>query len=605
MSGNKQRWTVLRQTFRSLFIAFCAIELSNISAGLIDGLIVSRFLGSGAMAASGIAYPIFSISGILGGLFSMGIQSVCAGELGKGNISEVSRIFSAVIYLGTFISVICAGGIVFFAGKLAMVLGATGGGASLANEAAAYLKGIGIGFPALVMIPVLCTALQLDDGRKRVLKSALVYGIFNIVFDIAAVRIGLGMFGVGLSTATAQYFQLCYLLLHFRRTDRILKFVPFRIGVRELMKLLMLGRGKAVKRVGNVLKPILVNKLIIFYGGAAAMSAMAVQNSLMDFVFFLEVGLTDTTSLLISVLFGEMDDEAISEEGKLVHRYVLMLLCPVAIVLLLFAGKAAAIYIQNDGELLRVTVFAIRILAIEIPFAALIRVRIAYLEAIEKTDLTQLLMLLSILVYTILGAVVLGSVFGIRGVLCCFLASDILSLLTVWMYNVIKSGKLIPSVSDYLALPSGFHIEPWNVISLNIRNRRDITPVARQIEFFCSGHEIDRMKGYEVAVCFEELAGNIIEYGFPACKKKPGIELRVVYTEKELIMRIKDNCPMFDVERSMAKRAEITDGDPKIGLGMRILRSMAEHITYVHSLEMNNVLIRFQIQEREREIYIV
>ena len=58
------RWVVLDQSFFALFLTFSLIELSNVGAGLIDGLIVSNFLDAEAMAAAGIAYPIFSIAGI-------------------------------------------------------------------------------------------------------------------------------------------------------------------------------------------------------------------------------------------------------------------------------------------------------------------------------------------------------------------------------------------------------------------------------------------------------------------------------------------------------------------------------------------------------------
>lgn len=58
------RWLVLDQSFLAVFITFSMIELANATAGLIDGLIVSNLFGAEAMAAAGISYPIFSISGI-------------------------------------------------------------------------------------------------------------------------------------------------------------------------------------------------------------------------------------------------------------------------------------------------------------------------------------------------------------------------------------------------------------------------------------------------------------------------------------------------------------------------------------------------------------
>jgi two-component sensor histidine kinase len=98
----------------------------------------------------------------------------------------------------------------------------------------------------------------------------------------------------------------------------------------------------------------------------------------------------------------------------------------------------------------------------------------------------------------------------------------------------------------------------------------------------------------KAALCFEELAVNVIQFGFPKCKKEPCIDLRLVISEDELVMRLRDNCPMFDVERYIAQQIKDSndDGDPHLGLKM--IASLSENIRYVHSLENNNVILRFE-----------
>ena len=75
MSANHKkanRWTLVDQSFLSLFITFSLIELTNIGSGIIDGLVVSNFYDTDSLAAVGIASPMFSISGIISGLFATG-----------------------------------------------------------------------------------------------------------------------------------------------------------------------------------------------------------------------------------------------------------------------------------------------------------------------------------------------------------------------------------------------------------------------------------------------------------------------------------------------------------------------------------------------------
>lgn len=106
---------------------------------------------------------------------------------------------------------------------------------------------------------------------------------------------------------------------------------------------------------------------------------------------------------------------------------------------------------------------------------------------------------------------------------------------------------------------------------------------------------LDEETGYEAALCFEELAEMTIRRGFPKCKKKPGIDLRVVYHPKELVVRMQDNCPSFNVEREIALAVDQGTTDPEEKLELRVLGGMASDIKYVHSLEMNNVILRFPL----------
>jgi Na+-driven multidrug efflux pump len=73
-----RRWLVNDQNFFSLFMTFSLIELANIGSGIIDGLIVSRFFDSYALAAVGLANPMFSICGIVSGLLATGMQILCS-----------------------------------------------------------------------------------------------------------------------------------------------------------------------------------------------------------------------------------------------------------------------------------------------------------------------------------------------------------------------------------------------------------------------------------------------------------------------------------------------------------------------------------------------
>ena len=69
----ERRWGINNKVFMENFAVACLSELSQVGAGLIDGIITSRMLSAAAMAAFGVAHPIFSILAIFTGLFSTGM----------------------------------------------------------------------------------------------------------------------------------------------------------------------------------------------------------------------------------------------------------------------------------------------------------------------------------------------------------------------------------------------------------------------------------------------------------------------------------------------------------------------------------------------------
>ena len=591
------RWSLVDQGLLSLFLTFSLIELTNRGSGIIDGLFVSRFLDAQSIAAVGVAKTIYSLIGIVAGLFTVGTQSRCAHDLGRGDVNAFRRSFSAMFTVATAASLAFAAVMFFGARQVAFLFGASGKGAALIDGAAAYLRGIAVGIPPLVLAPVLSSVCQLDSAGGRVRRSGLVFFAGNCALDYALLKAGMGVFGVGLATSAAMYAQLFYLLLHFRQKERMLRFVKFRIGVREVFEVLSQGTERALRSLGNFISPTIVNRIIIYFGGTLAMSAFSIQKDLISFAEIFAAGLADATALQAGVFYGEMNGETLQAMGRSAQKYCMIFLGGISAVLLLFCRPIASIYAAAGSELWRMIVFSAIATAVYAPLNGLVRPRISYLNAVKRKWNMQIMTFLSSVVYTVLSALLLGSLFGAYGVLAADVLRALLLLATVWLYYAVKTKRLFPRPYDYLSLPENFALGPGDVISLDIRDRDDVSLVSEQIQLFCRGHKLPARTGVRAAVCFEELSLNTIEYGFPHCKKQPGIDLRVVFTDDSLILRLRDNCPAFDVERRIAQKISEAEDPAEAGLGLSLIAGLADNIRYVHSLDNNNVILRFPLAD--------
>lgn len=593
LSRNKSnRWGIVDKMFISLFLTGILMEFSDVGAGFVDGLIISRNLGAEAMAAEGIIHPIFSIRGVISGLLAAGMQTYCSKAIGRGDREEFTRLVSATAYVGVIVALIYGALIVVFAEPVAVLLGASGKAATLVVPASAYLRALGIGAPACIMTAILAPALQLDTGRKIIRIGAIIEGVSNIILDIVAVKAGWGIFGVGLATAIASYLNLLYQCTFFLKKDRIVHFVRPAVSPGKFLKMLASGSERAVRRLANTLRPIILNSIIISYGGTMAMSALSVRNNFSNFAELFGAGIAAAVALLTGVYYGEMNEEALEEVNKQEHRMIAVFPLAVCVLMLLLAKPIASLYIEGEGEIYDMVVFAIRVLAVQIPLQALIESRIKYLQAIHKKHNVNFLTLITRFAFVILSAFVLGRLFGSYGILVCNTVSDALTLTAIYVYYAIKCRKVRPSRRDFLNLPDYFHLNPGDVISLDVCNLGDATLVSEQIMMFCNGHGIDNKIGYYAALSFEELATNIVLHGFPINKSKHSmIDVRVVIMDGALVMRIRDNCPQYDITKNIASVAE--SDDPVHNIGTRIVCRIASDITYLNTFDTNNLIIRF------------
>ena len=117
----------------------------------------------------------------------------------------------------------------------------------------------------------------------------------------------------------------------------------------------------------------------------------------------------------------------------------------------------------------------------------------------------------------------------------------------------------------------------------------EVTDVSRRIWEFCRGRGIDARRSCFAALCMEEMAGNVVQHGFPLDRKQHSADIRVIHKEDEVILRIRDNCAAFDP--SEYHRSMQPDGSGK-NVGIQIVYGIAKEVNYQNLLGMNVLTMR-------------
>ncbi len=594
MKNFRNSHTNMKAMFLNAFITTIIIEFSCVGAGLLDGIIVTKMLGAIDMAATGIAYPFFSYVGVISGVLSIGMQNIIGANFARGKIKEAQDAFSIATITALISSALFTLIILRYSDQLAFLLGARDKAANLLNGTSDYLYGLSFGCIPLILNVVLACAVQMDSGSKKVQIGALVSSIADVVLDIVAVKLGLGLFGIGLASSISYFINFAILLSHFWGDDYSLKLHISHLPWKNLKQMTLLGSQKATYRLLNTIRPIILNAIIIYAGGSLGMAALAIHNNVLSFLEIPMTGISSAIALLTGIAYGEKNLEDVKEIGAIARKYTIVYSIIVGILICVFAKPIASFYVQDMDALKPLVTFALYCLACSLFCSTLVKNRISYLQAIHQIKQCQALTLLNRFVVVILCALIFVNLWGSYGVIISFVLKDIFICLGCLLFYVFKSYRnnksFFPKEKDYLLLSHEFYPNPENIIELKVMNMEEASLTIEQLMLFCKGHKFDSRKTYRAVLCLEEVLINSIQYGMKFKTNANPIDVRVHITNGDIIIKIRDYFQKFDIKQRINLIKNNLEDFSNIGI--KLVAKTAKEISYVNMLKTNNVIIR-------------
>ena len=116
--------------------------------------------------------------------------------------------------------------------------------------------------------------------------------------------------------------------------------------------------------------------------------------------------------------------------------------------------------------------------------------------------------------------------------------------------------------------------------------------IAQAVEDLGSREGWSETLTFKVNLVLDELASNIISYGGRVGRRNPDIEIEIASRNDELVIEISDDGLPFD-PLSDAPPAPVIDGStqtaPVGGLGLRLVKSMVDSLSYRHVDGRNRV----------------
>ena len=500
----KQNKSILSHIYKKIFITSSLTSFSLLGAGFIDSVIISRYYGTNAIAAAGLAYSFYYLTGIIYGCIGTGLKSMISKRISLAKTKEVNNIFSQSIILSLLLSIPLLVLFLLFSNNIAYLFGARGNSIELLTLTSSYLKGLSFGIPALILNVVISTALQFDNGSSKIRIAHIVSMIVDIVLDILFVLLNKDLFMIALASSLSAYAGLLILLSHFFTDKKELRFNITILNLKDIKDILYLGSDRVLSRILFFIRPLIINPIAIYFGGTATMAILSIRNSFINFLAIPGYGISDGVSVCADLSYNLQSKSEIKETGILAHNYTaLFTLIPSIIIFILIKPISVFLLKEVDDTSLRLLMFALILGLIKLYFETLLTARLSYLQAIRQIKKAYILQFISNFLIVIISVIICGLLFKNYGVMLSFTVSDITVMIMIYLLYAYKKKDLRVNTDDYLLLDNNFNNNE-ETIEIDIYDKKDCTIVSKQIKQLCIRHNASKEQIKKGELCAEE-----------------------------------------------------------------------------------------------------
>ncbi len=559
-----------------------AMQLGNV----VDGMIVGNLLGAEAMAAIEISVPALLLLQMPAMMLAMGGAAEAAVQLGKRELEKANGAFSASLAAGAAISGVFA----LFAPVLPKPLSyALCGNDALAALAEPYIMVNFAGIPILTIAIIFCYFMNADNHPQLGSALFIIANVVNLALDFIFIKgFHLGMAGSALSTVIGYLAGMVTVAAYFRSKARMLRLCKLDKNAISYAALsAKAGIPSAAFTLMSALKSVIINSAIVRILGNDPMAVYSVCANAVLIAELCVGGVIGLVQNIAGILYGERDYYGIRVLCKRALAYSYFAIVLLMAFFFAFPQAIAGLFGITSGEMLSLCKTALRIFACGFPFYVFNKFLMAYYQTILQAGLSTVVTVLqgfALIVPLTLVGIYLWGIYGV-----CFMAafSEAASVLFANAWRILgqKKGRyapggvyMLPKVSDEKSLDCSVE-----------SNLNEVIAFRERLFSFCKQNGISERDANILGLAVEELAANIVKYGYLDGRKNY-MDLNFTIQDDKYMLRIRDDgVPFNPLEYSPKEEGAVTLG------GIALIRKMASNFQYMRVLNMNNTVIELNI----------
>jgi Na+-driven multidrug efflux pump/anti-sigma regulatory factor (Ser/Thr protein kinase) len=574
---------ISRTFFRLLPVQFLLIAVGSINS-IIDGAVSGRILGPSALVVIGLFFPVIKLMDVISSVLQGGSQILCGRYLGKNEIKRTTQIFSMDIALCLATSVL----IMLICLTIPGILSDALGWKESSDDLVQYIRGMSFSVPATIIGAQLAGFLQLEKQEKLTYIAMTAMAVINVICNVLFLKVfGWGMLGLGISTALSSWAFVLIQISYYLTGRSVIKIRLKDLHMPDIKEIVRIGLPGALSNLCQVGRSLFLNSMFIKYTGNIGVGAYAAAGTF-GCVFYAATGaIASSTRLLSSVYIGEEDRKGLNTIMRTALIKGVLLVASIACILFALAVPFTyCFYNDPSSDYFRFTLMFFRAFPLSMPLTCVCCIFINYYQSADRIWAAQILSVIDGIVGFLITCLTLVPLLGDLGFGAAQVLNGVCTTLFILGYTIFRAHKLPSSIESTLVLPDDFGIPEEDRLDIAINSIDDVINTSEYVMSFCQKHNISKKHAFYSGLCVEEMAGNIVQYGFKKDKKNT-IDMRVALNRKKglLILRFKDDCRPFDPK----ERVSMFDpqDDPAHNIGIRLIANICDSMEYGFILGLN------------------
>lgn len=413
----------------------------------VDQIFVGNFVGRTALGGISVLSPFNNVIIALSLFITVGGTSLLALTMGRRDYEEANKLFTNIIIQAIGMALIVSVLFFIFAEPFVGVCGAKKGTETF-RYAVIYLKIVTCGQVFNMLNQGLAAIIRTEGAAKYSMFANIVGAFFNIVLDALLIIVfKMGVAGAAIATIVSQLMGAAFSAAFFLTGKSSLRWAGFGVvDIKQMAYIAKMGIAPSIFQMLSLFTNILLNKSLQYYGdldpvysliggGELCISAVAIVNTVDNFIVSMTSGINQAVSPLISYNYGAKNYSRVKKASLCSQAMAGVFAIVIWSAMMLAPEYVCSLFGKGDEALISYGAMAMRACKMFALFGGFQMLVSMYFSSIGKPQVATFVSISRHGLFLIPAMLIMPQFMGLKGVLYANSVSDGCSLIVVsFMY---------------------------------------------------------------------------------------------------------------------------------------------------------------------------